>query len=53
MDDLQYMPETVAVYLSGVERLRTFEQHFELLVRLVQVPGLFRNRIFKRAIEGV
>ena len=53
MDNLQDMPETVAVYLAGIERLRALEQHVELLVGFVQVPRLFRNRGFERTVERI
>jgi hypothetical protein len=51
MDNLQDMPETVAVYLAGIQRLRAFEQHVELLVGFMQMPRLFRNRGFERTVE--
>ena len=53
MDNLQDMPETVAVNLAGIERLRALEQHVELLVGFVQVPRLFRNRGFERTVERI
>ena len=51
MDNLQYMPEAVAVDLAGIQRLRAFEQHVELLVGFMQMARLFRDRSFKRTVE--
>jgi hypothetical protein len=47
MHNLQNMPEAVAVYLAGIQRLRAFEQHFELLMGFIQMLRLFRNRVFQ------
>lgn len=51
MHYLQNMPETVAVYLAGIQCLRAFKQHLELLMRLIQMLRLFRYGVFKRAIQ--
>ena len=51
MDNLQDMPKAVAVYLAGIQRLRAFEQHVELLVGFMQMPSLFRDRGFERTVE--
>ncbi|MNT18549.1 hypothetical protein D3C72_1537620 [compost metagenome] len=38
------------VYLTGVQRLGAFEQHFELLVGFIQMTGFFFDRYLKRSI---
>ena len=53
MDNLQYVPKTMAVYLPRIQRLGAFKQHVELLVGFVQMSCLFRHGSFKRPIKGV